>query len=371
MEYIPVAHPLFLGNEIKYLNDCIETSWVSSGKYVERFEKQFAKFCQVTNASSASSGTTALHLLLLALEIKKGDEVIVPDLTYVSTANVVRYVGATPIFADVDENIWTLDPNKLESKISKRTKAIIVVHLYGHPADMDIINDIAKKHKLLVIEDACQAHGAEYKSKRVGSLSKAGCFSFSGAKTITTGEGGMIVSKDKSLIEKTRVINSNYVSRKRNFFHSDIGYNFRFTNIQAALGLAQLERIDKMLITKIRNAKLYSSFLGDEELIQLPQQKPWAKNVFWLYSIVLKKAGLRDKLRNYLAERNIETRPFFVPMHKLPMYKQLGNFHNSNFLSENGISLPSGLTLTSENIEHVSSTVKKFLKSYGKKSQKV
>lgn len=364
MKQIPVSQPLFLGNEEKYVLDCIKSTWVSSGKYVDLFEKKFAKYCNVLYASTTSSGTTALHLLFLALKLKKGDEVIIPDLTYVSTTNAVYYTGAKPIFVDVDKDIWAIDPRKIEEKITKNTKAIVVVHLYGHPADMDSINSIAKKYKIAVIEDACQAHGASYKGKAVGSLGKAGCFSFSGAKIITTGEGGMIVSNDKDLIENVKSMKSNFTSKKKNFSHSNIGYTYRLTNLQAALGLAQLEKINLMEGIKIKNAKIYRDLLKDEKIIQLPPQKDWAKNVFWLYSIVLKKTGLRDKLIAYLKDKGIETRPFFVPMHKLPMYKQKGRFPNTEYLSRNGISFPSGLTLAVKDIEYICSGVKKFLKNH-------
>ncbi|MCL5432983.1 MAG: DegT/DnrJ/EryC1/StrS family aminotransferase [Patescibacteria group bacterium] len=364
MRKIAVTQPLFSGKEVEYVTDCIKSTWVSSGKYIELFEKKFATFCNTSYASTCSSGTTALHLVFLALKIKKNDEVIIPDLTYVSTANVIKYVGARPILVDVDRNIWTINPKKIEAKITKNTKAIVAVHLYGHPADMDSINLIAKKHNLIVIEDACEAHGALYNGKKVGSLSKVGCFSFSGAKIITTGEGGMIVSKDKDLMMRIESIRSNFIAKSRHFFHSDVGYPYRFTNIQAALGLAQLEKITTLMNIKIKNARIYNTLFKDEEVIQLPPQKSWAKNIFWLYSIVLKKSGLRDKLIYHLEEKGIQTRPFFVPIHKLPMYKNREKFPNSDFLSENGISLPSGLTLDSRDIERICNEVKIFLKTH-------
>jgi len=365
MKYIPVTQPLFAGNEIKYLTDCIQSTWISSGKFVEKFEKRFATYCNVSYASTTSSGTTALHLALLALEIKPGDEVIIPDFTYVSTANVVKYVGAKPIFVDVDRKTWTIDPKKIEETITKNTKAIIVVHLFGHPADMDVINIIAKKHKISVIEDACQALGALYKEERVGSLSRAGCFSFSGAKTITTGEGGMITTNDEILINKIESMKSNFTNKKRHFFHPEIGYPYRLTNIQSALGLAQLEKINKLTAIKINIAKTYNKILKSEKDIQLPYQQPWAKNVYWLYSIILKKSRLRNKLANHLKENGIQTRPFFVPMHKLPMYREKRNYKNSDYLAENGLSLPTGVTLNVSDIEYICSKVKKFVRSNG------
>lgn len=363
MKRIPVSQPLFFGNEINYVTESVKSTWVRSGKYLDLFEKEFAKFCNVSHATSTSSGTTALHLLMLALNIKKGDEVIVPDLTYVASANAVSYSGAKPVFVDVDRDIWAISPEKIEEKITKKTKAIMVVHLYGHSADMDRINNIAHKYRIPVIEDACQAHGALYKGKKVGSLSKVACFSFSGAKIITTGEGGMIITNDKKLIQRAKNINNDFMSNDRKFFHSDIGYNYRLTNLQAALGLAQLENINTLLDMKIKNAGIYTSLLKDESLIQLPPQKPWAKNVFWLYSVVLNKKNLRNKMMNYLDGKGIETRPFFVPMHKLPMYKQAGDFSNTNYLSENGLSFPSGVGIKQNEIEYICLEIKKFVKN--------
>lgn len=364
MKPIPLTEPLFSGNEIDYITDCIKLNWVSAGKYVDEFEKKFATFCDGANACTSSSGTSALHLAAMALKIKRGDEVIVPDLTYISSLNIVKYVGAKPIIVDVDRDVWTLDPLKIEEKITKKTKAIIVVHLYGHPADMDKINYIAKKHKLYVIEDACEAHGALYKGKKVGSLSNVGCFSFSGAKIMTTGEGGMVVSRDASLMRAIRAIKSNFNDKNRHFFHSDIGYPYRFSNLQAALGLAQIEKIDQLISIKIKNAKLYKSFLKNVKGIQLPPDKSWARSIFWLYGIVLKKPGLRDKLMQYLKEINIQTRPFFVSAHKLPMYKNKEKYPNSVYLSENGICLPSGLSLRPADVKYICTGIKRFLKNY-------
>lgn len=359
---IPVSNPLFLGNELKYVTESVKSSWVRTGKYLDEFENKFAKFCNVSYGASTSSGTTALHLMLLGLKFKKGDEIIVPDMTYVASLNAITYVGAKPVLVDVDRTTWNMSVDKIERKINKNTKAIMVIHLYGHPADMDKINKIAKKHKLIVLEDACQAHGALYKGKKIGSLSKAAAFSFSGAKIITTGEGGMVVTNDKSLAKRMRDLNTDFMSDERKFYHTDIGYNFRLTNLQAALGLAQFENINLLLSKKRKNAALYTKLLKNTPYVQLPPNEPWASSVFWLYSIVLKKNGLRDKLEVYLKNKGIETRPFFVPMHVLPMYKEKGDFANSDFLAKNGISLPSGTNLTKEEIGYVSSEINTFIK---------
>lgn len=362
MKKIYLSQPLFSGNELKYVSDCITSSWVRSGKYLDSFENKFAKFCDTKYSVATTSGTTALHLLMLSLNIAKGDEVIVPDISYVASTNIVSYVGATPVIVDVDKETWTIDPEKIESAITKKTKAIIVVHLFGHPADMDRINEIAKKHSIVVIEDACQSHGATYKGKKAGSLSLAGCFSFSGAKTITTGEGGMIVSNNKKLINKALEINNDFMTDERKFYHSHIGYNFRLTNLQAALGLAQLEQIEKFLRLKRKNASLYKKYLENNPFIQLAPEKSWAKSSFWLYAIVLKKKNVRNRLMKFLDNEGIETRPFFTPMHKLPMYRREGDFRVSDYISENGICLPSAVTLKKSEIEYICQNINSFIK---------
>lgn len=365
MKKIFLSQPVFNGNELKYVSDCISSTWVRNGKYLGLFESKFANFCDSKYATSTSSGTSALHLLMLALDISKGDEVIVPDISYVASTNVVAYVGAKPVIVDVDKDTWTIDPKKVEERITKKTKAIIVVHLFGYPADMDAINSIAKKYKLLVVEDACQSHGATYKGKKTGSLANAGCFSFSGAKTITTGEGGMIVSNNKKLIDYALQINNDFMKNERKFYHSGIGYNFRMTNLQAALGLAQLEQIKSFLNIKRNNAKIYKSLLKDNPYIQLPAEKDWVDSSYWLYSIVLKKKNIRNKLMRFLDGNNIETRPFFTPMHELPMYKSKGDFIVSNFISQNGICLPSAITLKKNDIEFICELINKFVKKNG------
>lgn len=363
MKKIPAAEPLIRGNELEYITDCIKSTWLSHGKYIDLFEEKFAKFCGVKYATSVVNGTAALHLLLASLGIKPGDEVIIPDLTFVATANAVSYAGAKPILVDVERKTWNIDPAKIEEKITAKTKAIIAVHLYGHPADMDRINSIAKSRNIYVLEDACEAHGALYKGKKAGSLGYASCFSFYGNKIITTGEGGMIVSGDKSLINKASFLKSHAQAAKGIYHHSEIGFNYRFTNLQAALGLAQLENVDYVLQRKRENARVYKSLLKDIDIIMLSPEEPWAKSAFWMYSIVLKKDNLREKLMEKLIDLGIETRPFFEPMHNLPMYRQKGNFLNTVFLSGNGLNLPSGATLSAQDIEYVCDAVKKTLKT--------
>jgi len=362
MKMIPVVEPVVHGNELKYLKDCLKSTWLSSGKYVDLFEEKFAKFCEANYAASVVNGTAALHVLLATLGIKKGDEVIIPNLTFVATANAVIYTGAKPVFVDVDRQTWNIAPQKIEEKITKKTKAIIAVHLYGHPADMDQINSLAKSYNILVLEDACEAHGALYKGRKVGSLSLASCFSFYGNKIITTGEGGMIVSNNKSIIKRANFLKSHSQIAKGIYHHTEIGFNYRFTNLQAALGLAQLENVNNVIKRKLENANAYNDLLKDVEDIILPPDEPWARSVFWMYSIVLRRKNLRDKLILKLADASIETRPFFEPLHKLPMYKENEDFPNSTFLSKNGLSLPSSALLAVKEIEYICATLKKLLK---------
>lgn len=364
MKKIPIAQPVIIGNELKYVRDCVRSTWISHGKYIDEFEKGFAKFCETKYATTVVNGTAALHLLLAAMEIGKGDEVIMPSLTFVATANAASYLGAKPVFVDVEYDTWNIDPTKIEKKITTKTKAIIAVHLYGHPADIDPINALGEKYGIPVLEDACEAHGALYKRKKVGSLSKAAIFSFYGNKIITTGEGGIITSNNKKLIERAIYLKSHAMNKKRKYYHKEIGYNYRMTNLQAAIGLAQLENISKLIATKRKNARTYNMHLERIDGILLPSEKEWAESVFWMYSIILKKLRLKDKLARYLSEKGIETRPFFEPMHKLPMYKTKESLRNTEFLSTNGISLPSGVLLTSDQIYYISQEIKKFAKKY-------
>ena len=304
--FIPVYEPELSGNELKYLTKCIKTNWISSlGEYVAQFEEDFGKFVGTRYAVSSSSGTTALHLALAALGIGKGDEVIVPDLTFVATANAVSYTGARPVFVDASHDTWNIDPRSMARKITKSTKAIIAVHLYGHSADMDAILALAKAHGLWVIEDAAEAHGAEYKGNKVGSLGDIGCFSFYGNKIITTGEGGMVVTNNADTAKRVKMLRDHAMSQDQVYWHEVIGYNYRMTNVQAAIGVAQLERIASIIEIKRENAMIYNSFLKDIPGIVLPPELPWAKSVYWMYSILIEKtAGIsRNTLMLALKEK--------------------------------------------------------------------
>jgi perosamine synthetase len=359
---IPIAEPTFTDNEMKNVVECIETGWVSSkGKFISKFEEEFSRYCNVRNATSTCNGTVALHLALAALGIGLNDEVIIPDLTFVATASAIVYTGAKPVFADIDPKIWTIDPKQIEEKITKKTKAIIPVHLYGHPADMNPIMELARKHNLYVIEDAAEAHGAEYKHRKVGSIGDIGCFSFFGNKIITTGEGGMCITNNDDLINNMRMLKNHGMSPTKKYWHTTIGFNYRMTNIQAAIGSAQLEKIDKVIEIKRRNASLYNRLLREIDGLTFPKEEDWAKSVYWMYSIQIEKEFpiSRDSLIIKLNENNIDSRPFFYPLHKMPPFKSNESYPVSEEISRKGISLPSSPNLTIRDIEYICNVIKK------------
>jgi len=360
-KFISLAEPLLGKAELKYVSDCLKTNWISSlGKYVIEFEESFADFCGVKYGIATSNGTAALHLTLSALGIGKGDEVIVPSLTFVATANAVVYTGARPVFADSDPETWNIAPSKLDNLITKKTKAIIPVHLYGHPADLDPIIDIAKRYGIFIIEDAAEAHGALYKGKKVGSFGDAGCFSFYGNKIITTGEGGMVVTDNKKLAQKMKLLRDHAMSKVKKYWHKEIGFNYRLTNLQAALGVAQLKKIEFLIKCKRQIASVYNELLNGVCGITLPPQAEWAKNVFWMYSILVeKKYGLsRNQLMSKLKMAGIDSRPFFCPIHTLPPYKSGIRLPVAERLSRKGISLPSGAILKKTDMRRICDVIK-------------
>jgi perosamine synthetase len=296
---------------------------------------------------------------LAALGIGNGDEVIVPTLTFIATANAVTYCNAKPVFVDSHPSYWCIDPDKIEEKITENTKAIIAVHLYGHPCDMDKIMDIARKNSLYIIEDAAEAHGAEYKGRKVGSFGDVSCFSFFANKIITTGEGGMCLTNDEELAAKMRILRDHAMNPNKRYWHNVVGFNYRMTNMQAAVGVAQLEKLDRFVEKRRRIAQKYHSLLQGIRGVTLPLEMPWAKNVYWVYSILIEDDfGInRDELMKRLEERGIETRSLFYPMHILPPYQNDERFPAAEELSRKGISLPSGGKLEEEIIE-VASAVK-------------
>jgi perosamine synthetase len=367
---IPIAEPDLSGNEEKYVIECIRTGWISSkGKFVDEFEERFASYVGVKHAIAVSSGTAALHLAAASLNLKPGDEVIMPTFTMIACANAVKYLGAKPIFVDSEFSTWNIDPDKIEEKITDKTKAIMAVHIYGHPADMDAIMKIAKKHGLYVIEDAAEAHGAEYKGRKVGSIGDVGCFSFYANKIITTGEGGMVVTNDDNIAERVKKLRDQAynVNLRKWLIHDDIGYNYRMTNLQAAIGVAQLERIAEFVERHRKNARYYNFLLREVGGITLPPEASWAKNVYWVYTILIEEKELkisRDELIRRLELYGIDTRATFCPIHLQPPYKN--EYHSdmypiAEYLGSKGISLPSGNTLTKDQIEYIVNSIKEIL----------
>ncbi|CEG13862.1 conserved hypothetical protein [groundwater metagenome] len=358
---IPIAEPYIGEEELNNVIEAVKSRWISSkGKFITEFEESFAKYCGVSYSVAVSNGTVALHLALEALGIKKRDEVIVPTLTFIATANAVRYCNAKPVFVDSHPDYWCINPKKIEEKITDKTKAIIPVHLYGHPCDMDWIKDIAQNHNLYVIEDAAEAHGAEYNGKKVGSFGDISCFSFYGNKIITTGEGGMCLTNNEELAEKMRILRDHGMNPNKRYWYDVIGFNYRMTNLQAAVGVAQTEKLDKFIEKKREIAKIYNSGLKDIDGITLPPEMKWAKNVYWMYSILIEDKFRinRGELMKKLKKNEIETRPFFYPIHEMPPYKNNETFLVAEKLSKEGINLPSSLKLKIEDMKEITKKIK-------------
>jgi len=355
---IPVAAPTLSGNEAKYVMDCLDSTWISStGKYIELFEDAFAQFCGVKHAITCSNGTTALHLALLGLGLQPGDEVIVPTLTFIASANAVVYCGGQPVFVDVDPDIWSIDPSQIEARITPRTRGIIAVHLAGHPADMDAILHIARRHSLFVLEDAAQAHGATVNGRRVGSIGDIGSFSFFGNKIISTGEGGMITTNDEAMARKIRLLKNHGMDPARRYWHPVVGYNFRMTNIQAAIGLAQVERVGWQLERRRELVSWYAEDLAGMPEITWQREKRWARHVWWMFTAVLgDRFGDREAIMVRLKERGIETRGVVYPMHQLPPYQDAARgarFPVADRLSARGVNLPTWAGVTREDVRYI------------------
>ena len=324
----------------------------------------FAKFCGVKHAIAANNGTTALHLALVSLNLQPGDEVIIPTVTYIATANAVRYCGATPVLADVCTYTMNLDPADIARRITPRTKGIIPVHLYGHPADMTKINEIARQHHLWVVEDAAEAHGAEVFGRKVGSLGTCATFSFFGNKIVTTGEGGMVTTDDDALAAKLRLFRGQGMDPQRRYWFPVIGYNYRMTNIQAAIGLAQMETVEQALSDRSRLAAWYHEALAHlQDLLVLPEPHSWAKQVFWMYNIFLREGDehRRDAVMRHLDAAGIETRPVFYPMHVLPPYKEDEAYPVADEWAQRGINLPTHQDLTQIDVQRISSSLSNAL----------
>lgn len=339
--HIPVTSPDLDGNELKYLTDAFLSTWISStGTYITRFEKEFSEFCTTKYGVATSNGTTAIHLALLALGIGPGDEVIVPDLTFAATINTVLHAGATPVIVDVEQDSWCIDPAEIKKAITPRTKAIIPVHLYGQPCSMNEIMAIAKEHKLYVIEDCAEAHGAEYEGKKVGSFGDIACFSFYGNKIVTTGEGGMCLTSSAELDEKMRVLRDHGMNKKKRYWHDVVGYNYRMTNLQAAIGCAQLERIDRILKEREEIESQYYQSLKHLSAIEWQPHIPGRTRVVWLVNILIKNKPVPEIIEK-MKEAAIDVRPFFYPLSEMDIYKKyVFSVKNSLALSRSGLSLP-------------------------------
>ena len=392
---IPVNEPLIARNALAYVTQCLETGWISSaGSFIQKFEQEFARYLGIRHAITTTSGTTALHLALSTLGIGPGDEVIIPDLTMIAVPYAVLYTGAHPVLVDVESETYNLDPTLLAEFIERdcifdekegklinqktggRIKAILPVHLYGHPCDMNRILALAKNYRLAVVEDAAEAHGALYfpdgkkgPARFAGTIGTVGCFSFYANKIITTGEGGMVVTDDNDLAERARRLKDLAHDPKRRFFHTELGFNYRMTNLQAAIGLAQLEEIDRFIAIKLEMARAYEELLAEVPGLTLPREKEWARSVYWMYAVLVEEEfGLsRDELMGKLAEKGIDTRTFFIPVHEQPLFRSRPEMEGLSFpvseaLSRKGLYLPSGLALTRNQMERVAEEIKALAK---------
>jgi len=372
-QFIPVCEPYLAGNEAAYVNDCLATGWISSaGKYVTEFEKQFAAYCGVKHGVAVCNGTVALHLALVALGVGPGDEVIIPDFTMIASAFAVCYTGAKPVFVDASKDTWNIDVAQIEAKISAHTRVIMPVSIFGQPCEMDAIWALAKKHNLLVLEDAAESHGATYKGVKTGNLAEITAFSFFANKNLTTGEGGMVVTNDPQLYERAKYFKNLCfpVDAPRNYTHHDIGFNYRISNIHAAIGLAQVERADEYKEMRIANAKLYIDCLQQIPGVTLQKTHTDVSSVHWMNGIVIEPemyGKTRDELLMHLKENGIDTRLFFVGMHKQPSLQKYGcdssgDYKVTDWLSANGFYLPSSSNLPKATIERICGLISKFRK---------
>ena len=364
---IPVNTPLLSGNEKKYLMECIETGWISSeGPFIQKFEESFSTYVDRKYGIAVSNGSAALDIAVKALNLGHGDEVIVPTFTIISPVQSIVTAGAIPVLVDSDPITWNMDVNQIESKITSKTKAILVVHIYGLPVDMDPILDLCEKHNLFLIEDAAEMHGQIYKGRKCGSFGTISTFSFYPNKHITTGEGGMLVTNDEMLSERCKKLrNLAFEPKGRRFVHEELGWNYRMTNLQAALGLAQLEKIDSHILKKREIGQAYQSGLKNLEGFQLPLAKTeYAENIYWIFGLVAETQELCEQTVRKLNEQQIGTRPFFWCMHEQPIFQSMGLFKDEKYpvaerMARNGFYLPSGLGLSFKNIKDIILNVKK------------
>lgn len=363
---IPVNEPLLAGNELAYVSECVRTGWISSaGPFLEEFEQRWATYCGKRFGVAVSNGTSALELAVRCLDLAPGDEVVLPSFTIVSCALAVIRAGGVPVLVDCDRETFCLDVEQVARRIGPRTRAIMPVHMYGHPCDMDPLTALARRHGLALVEDAAEAHGAEYRGRRAGSLGDLSCFSFYANKIVTTGEGGMVLTDDPAQAERLRSLRNLCFRADRRFLHTDAGFNHRMTNLQAAIGVAQIERIDELVARKRRIAAAYTAGLSDVPGLQLPVERSWARNVYWMYGVVLDEAtGMdADALAAALRARGVETRAFFLGMHEQPVFHAMGLFRGERHpvterIARQGLYLPSGLALDDAQIATVVEAVR-------------
>lgn len=355
---IPLMEPILSKKESEYVNDCLDTGWISSkGKYVDRFEQKFEHLHPGMHAVAVSNGTVALQLAMLTMGISDGDEVIVPNITFAASVNAIIHCGASPILCEVDPISWCIDPHEIQKLISPKTKAIMPVHLYGQVCNMDQITNLSKEFNLFIIEDCAEALGSEWKKQNVGTFGDAATFSFFGNKTITTGEGGMVLFRTKEMSAHAKILRDHGMNPDKRYWHDLIGYNFRLTNVQAAIGVAQLEKLKDIVHKKIHIGKSYTKLLRNHELIeQVPENYVAVKNSYWIFSFLLKHKINRDEIIKKLLEFGVETRPVFYPLHEMPPYQNLKkskSLKNSINISRYGLSLPSATSLTDVNIKYI------------------
>lgn len=364
---ISLVEPWLAGNEEAYLVECVRTGWISSqGRFVGQFESMLTDFHDGVRALAVCNGTMALHLALIALGIGPGDEVIVPDFTFAATASAVIHAGARPVFADVNPETWTLDEASVTRVLTPRTKALIPVHLYGHPCDMDPLMELARSHGLFVVEDCAEAMGACYKGRLVGTFGHASCFSFFGNKTLTTGEGGAVLFAEETHYNKARILRDHGMDPNRRYWHLVVGYNFRMTNLQAALGVAQMERVQDIFSRKQALGQGYLRHLVDVEGLAMPPHALWADPSYWLFTLLVRETSslTRDELAAQLAQKGIETRPVFFPLHSMPAFAGCGaegQFPVTERLAAQGLSLPSGAAVDDGDISVVTKAMRDSL----------
>jgi perosamine synthetase len=365
-DFIPVNEPLINGNEKKYLLECIDSGWVSSeGPFVGQFEELFAKRVGRTYGIAVSNGSGALDIAVQALQLGPGDEIILPAFTIISCAASIVRSGAVPVLVDADPQTWNMSAAQVAERITPRTKAIMVVHIYGMPVDMDPIIDLADKHGLKIIEDAAEMHGQTYTGKPCGSFGDISTFSFYPNKLVTTGEGGMLVCNDPVLAARCRSLRNLCFQNEKRFVHEELGWNYRMTNLQAAMGLAQLERLDEFAERKRQMGRQYTEYFRDSEMLELPvTRRDYADNIYWVYGIVLTDQVPFDaeEAMRQLAVRNVGTRPFFWPMHEQPVFRNKGLFAGESYpvaerLARRGFYIPSGVALTPDQLHRVASAV--------------